>query len=185
MRHNYQDGYSLLSILICNTIGMLLCGTALHFLYLTINTYNKIQKKFTTQNAYLMARHILGVDLITEAKSVNTCIAYRDMCSHLVTPSIQDLISQHKIKEMSDLLIIQTKNDKIIYYLRKSTLRNVTTTSYALYRDDIVHNSIAIAEDVQNFKVNVGNHTPQQRKVRIYLEFNNNKGTEFSCILPQ
>lgn len=184
MRH-YEAGYSLLATLLSSAIGMLLCGTAIHFLCITINTYNKVQQKFASQHARLMARHILGADLITAAKEVRSCTVGIDICSHLITPSIQDLILQKKIKTLSDLLILQTNDGTIIYYLRRSILSKPAPNSFALYRDDITNNAIAIAEDLQNFKVQITNFAPEKSKISIEMQFVNNIGIEFSCILRQ
>jgi hypothetical protein len=189
MQNNYQAGYSLLTTLVSSTIGMLLCGTAVHFMYLTINTYNKIQQKFVVQHTSLMARQLLGTDLLTTNSSVSCCKVGLELCSHLITPAIQALIEQGKIKPWSDLLILQTTNSSIIYYLRKSTLQDRAsrghTPRFALYRDDIEHNAIAIAEELQNFEVQIATTTAREQQVSIAMRFINNKVTKFTCILPQ
>jgi hypothetical protein len=180
---NYQAGYSLLATLVSSTIGMIACATALHFLYFTVNTYNKVQQKFVAQQNRLMARQLLGSDLLIPNSLATVCKARVDDCKQL-TPSIQGLIEQRQIKPLSDVLVLQTQQDRIVYYLRKSNLKQ-QPANYALYRDDIIHNAVAIAENLQNFKVQIASTLAGQQQLGIELTFINNRQMRFTCILQQ
>lgn len=174
-------GFTLFSTIISSTLTMLSLSIALHSLFLTINTYNKIQKKFAIQQASLVARQMLATD-IYDSININYCNANLNTCKNLPS-TILDLITRKQIKPNSDILILQdnAKRNTLLYYLRKSVL---STSHYALYRDEIVHNSVALAEDIEDFKINAMS-LDSFKIISVGLNFINNHKMDFACKLSQ
>ena len=174
-------GFTLFSTIISSTLTMLSLSIALHSLFLTINTYNKIQTKFVIQHAILAARQMLATD-IYDSINITYCNTNLNTCKNLPS-TILDLIARKQIKPNSDILILQDKSKRntLLYYLRKSVL---STSHYALYRDEIVHNSIAIAENIEDFKIKIIN-LDGFKTITIDLNFINNHKMDFTCKLSQ
>lgn len=174
-----------MATLVSTAIGLITCSCAIQFFHMVIKNNNKIQLNFSHQNTRLMVRHFIGQDLYTITKSIHTCKVGSEICNHLITTSINNLILQQQIKPTSSLLILHTSSDDIVYYLRRSTLNTqLKQNNYALYRDDIAHNALALAENVQNLSVQVINIDQYNYKTIVTILFTNSKTVEIECTMP-
>ena len=121
--------------------------------------YNKIQTKFIQQQNKLIARQFIGKDLIIYAQGITV--------------------------DSSNALIMHTKQNNIIYYVRESIIQQFSeTTKYALYRDDTITQAHAITENVRALTIQILPLLGNRQFVKITVEFDYNDIMEIACILP-
>ncbi len=152
----HLSGYTLLESLIAALLSLVICSCTLHYTSILLQTYVKLSQKFKLQHSKLVARHYIRYDLQHFALSVDFCSTQNGACDRLGARSIQQQIASKQIKPLSDLLIIHGIAGDIVYYMRKSVVPSADKVpTYALYRDDIVHNAQALVEDLDNFTVEI------------------------------
>ncbi len=155
-------GYSLISMLISTTVGLILCACALHFLYLVTNAYVKIQQIFTIQHAQLITRHYIKQDLHANPISVAKCTPQLEYCSNRLPLDL--------IKPYADILIIQNAQGYVYYYLRQSAIPGKNSTHFTLYRDDIASDAVALVEDVKNLTITINRVDKYYYNVNVMVE---------------
>lgn len=142
-----------------------------------MQTYNKIQIKFNRQQEKLIARQLISKDLFITALSVTACKINLNTCD--------DKLNKANIMPSSDVLILRTLQHDIIYSLRKSVIPNAKQRGkYALYRDDTIHPSQAIVENVKDLRVKILTSPFNQQIVTVTIEFFDNYILEITCTLP-
>lgn len=156
-------------------MGLIVYCSAISHLCNTIQTYNKIQKKFEHQQERLITRHLIAKDLFITTLSASTCRVGTNTCS--------DKLERDNMMMLSDVLILHTPQHDIIYSLRKSAIPSSDTIiKYALYRDDTIHQSQAIVENIRDLKVQI--LTLEQQIITITIEFSDNHILNITCTLP-
>ncbi len=163
-------------------LGIILTSCALNYMFIVIKIFYKLQHQFTQQNARLIARHFIAMDLCINSNSVSICKAGDKHCSILLPTAINSLISQKSIKPESDIFILNSDQKNILYYIRKSAVPQ-NHGKYALYRDDVVHNAVALVENIQDLQVNINNLDLNSVRVTTRVIFDYGKNTEVSCII--
>lgn len=181
MIHLNNAGYSLIENTICTSIAIVISVFCMQYIFFITATQAKIQAKFTTQNAKLITKHFVSIDLHTAMFGVYTCKAIKDSCNNLITLEIAQLIKNKTIKPLSDLLIIHTVQEQIVYYLRRSVVPNTPQNVYALYRDNIKLNAQALVENITDLNVELTQLDATQQTALITIYFSNTTPLEIEC----
>jgi hypothetical protein len=167
---------NLINTLISAVLGLIVYGAAIGHLCNVMHTYNKIQIKFARQQEKLIARQSIGKDLFMATLNATTCKVGTNTCT--------DKLETTNMLPLSDILILHTLQNDIIYSLRKSVISTKTTTKYALYRDDTQHLPQAIVENIKSLRVQIAALPLNKQKVTINVEFYDNYILEITCTLP-
>jgi hypothetical protein len=167
-------GHTLISLLISLSMGMIIISCVLHYLFIVLATYHKLQLKFDRQNAQLIARHYLATDLHS-TEHVVICKPHIPECAKFF---------QRNFKADTNILILNQAQD-LSYSLRRSAIPSAQhKNSYALYRDDTQHNAVALIEDLVNFRIAFKRLENNLNAVLINLSFSDT--TEMELIfVPQ
>lgn len=180
------NAYILVESLLATILGVIICIGAIHYMFMLLKTYATVQQKFKIQHAKLIARHYIRADLQQFAAGASICNAQQAQCDHLVSPSIQQQIRTKHIKPLSALLVIHSASGDIVYYVRKSVLPTQgNLPKYALYRDDIVHNALALVEEIDNLTVEIRNINLTTYEVTANVFFKQSTPLAIKCLLAK
>lgn len=173
-------GSILINLLISVTLGTILCGCVIHFVFLNLQLFYKLHTKFHSQQERLIARHYIAKDVCNSKSHLMVCPLDLE-CLALWPQAIIDLVKQKQIKPESNLLLITNSNNYIAYYLRKSVLYTATTVKYALYRDDIIHNAQALVENVDALQVQLTQLDKFTLSIKARIVFSNSSDIGMQC----
>lgn len=152
-----QTGHSLIELCISLAISLAMLGVLLHFAYKFQKLAHNLQRKIEIQNAKLFSYYYLSTDVRNSGykanKNIRVCQASRGSCLGLLPQSVIGAINKQQIKPRSDVMILYIETGAIIYFLRQSVLHTHHKPKYALYRQKWGQKSVAIVENILNFKV--------------------------------
>lgn len=178
-----NKAYSLIEIMISTSISLIIFAATLHYLHITIKSYNKLQHKIDYQNAQLIAYYYLSLDIRNSGYNFKpaaiACKPIKNACLGLIPSALINLIDTKSIPFDSDILILNSAQQNVVYYVKPSVIpKQDHMHSYALYRDDFIHNSTALIEGIIKFDVKIDNFRSGQSKVQIKIDFKNNDRLE-------
>ena len=140
---------TILEPLISTTIGVILCGWALHYMLMITKVYYQMHRQFQLQNAKLIARYYISKDLAAMTIPPTSCQVGSKDCA----TTIQQINTRH-LKPLSDVLLLKTTSENVVYYLRKSAIQQCNhNICYALYRDNIQQNAVALVENISDLQI--------------------------------
>ena len=174
----------LLELLFRMTIGLILFNAILHSIFIIKINVKNIRRKLDYFNTKLIVKNYLGYDIrnsnYKDQSGPITCKAVKYACSHTLPSEIEKMINSQDIKANSSILLLNFFSEdylqikKIGYYIRESIIpSNNHMHSYALYRDDFAKNSVAIAEGISDFQVELKYYSPKLVAVHLKILFKN------------
>ncbi len=117
--------------------------------------------------------------------AIDSCNVNNKVCIRLLPLDIQQRIARQDIMPNSDILILnfvplnfqilangitECTPLTVLYYLRRSLVEEFKNADlYTLYRDDIIHNAVAITEGFTNFKISIS-HISSYQAVEVKLQ---------------
>lgn len=173
-------GSILINLLISVTLGGIICGCVIHFVFLNLQLLYKLHEKFHNQQERLIARHYIAKDVCNKNNYLMVCSVNLE-CLSLWPQSIADLVKQKQIKPESNLLLIKSNSNIIVYYVRKSVLYTINNPKYALYRDDIIHKAQALVENVDALQVQITQFDTSTVSINARVIFSNSSGIGMQC----
>ncbi len=140
---------TILEALISTTIGIILCGCALHYMLMITKIYYQMQLQCQLQTAKLIARHYIGTDLAAMIIPPFSCQVGSKNCA-----ATMPQINMRHLKPLTDVLVLKTTQENVVYYLRKSAIhQDNNNICYALYRDNIKQNAVALVENISDLQI--------------------------------
>lgn len=168
---------NLINTLINTVLGIIVYCSAIGHLCNVIQAYNNIQRKLECQQEKLITRHLIAKDLFMTTLNVSTCKVGTNTCNGGV--------ERENMMPLSDVLILHTLHHDIIYSLRKSAIHHSKQIiKYALYRDDTMHQSQAVVENIKSLTVQIATLAPKQQIITIAVGFSDNYILNITCTLP-